>query len=393
MRLPRLLLVPEWALFLALAGYAAILIAGYFAPFEPSDLRAMGMLLGFMAAAYGLVRVLLYDPLSRPKYRDWLSTTPWSSRQPLPLGPLHLVWQDALVLGAFELIAKFHFAIPPLLYVGIFGVIYLAFLAMCLFSGGQPVFGWAIFAGIISALGLLPNLYAFSGALVATYLLGYLGLRRSLAAFPWEGRMGLWAQQPQRQPIWFPTPEVRKSGVTVINAFLASALVGALSYVLLRDFIVLLQLKFGSSAHAGTPLALSSNLDAQISLVLLKQFREAMPGMILFVAASLSLGRILVYCAQCWPPLKLLGRLATGRLIVPKYDKVFVAPLLTVLAGVFLPRGLLALGLEVPLVLGLSMACVLFLGLGLGPTLYDWQLTGAHRLVWFQVQPRIAPSR
>ena len=50
-------------------------------------------------AAYGVFRVAAFHPVFRPKYRGWLEQTPWTGRKPLPLGPIHLVWQDVVVLG------------------------------------------------------------------------------------------------------------------------------------------------------------------------------------------------------------------------------------------------------------------------------------------------------
>ena len=90
--------------------------------------------------------------------------------------------------------------------------------------------------------------------------------------------------------------------------------------------------------------------------------------------------RVIRYCGNYWPPISILGRLTTGRLLLPRYDRVFVAPLL---AFVVLFTGL-SYSLEnrttgtwdMPLVLTVC----LWLNLCLGPKLLDWRLTGGHRL-------------
>jgi len=79
-------------------------------------------------------------------------------------------------------------------------------------------------------------------------------------------------------------------------------------------------------------------------------------------------------------PISLLGRISTGRLIIPQHDKVFLAPLCVLLCGTALPVVLYLAGLKVEWVLKGSVFLVVFLGLALPPTMKEWQLTGAHRL-------------
>jgi hypothetical protein len=91
--------------------------------------------------------------------------------------------------------------------------------------------------------------------------------------------------------------------------------------------------------------------------------------------------RLGIYCWARLPPISLLGRLATGQCIVAGYDQVFVAPLLAAAAGLAVPVLLALLG--VPLRVGVPLAiCLVFvLSFDLGPSLQEWQLTGAQRIV------------
>jgi hypothetical protein len=55
--------------------------------------------------------------------------------------------------------------------------------------------------------------------------------------------------------------------------------------------------------------------------------------------------RLFVYVSECRPPISLLGRVATRRLIIPRYDRVFVAPILTIFTAFILPYAILRLGI------------------------------------------------
>src|SRR4051794_15101064 len=62
------------------------------------------VILGGAAGVYALFRVLRFHPKCNQAYAAWLKLSPWTARKPLPLGPIHLVWQDAAVVGVLTLI-------------------------------------------------------------------------------------------------------------------------------------------------------------------------------------------------------------------------------------------------------------------------------------------------
>ncbi len=82
------------------------------------------------------------------------------------------------------------------------------------------------------------------------------------------------------------------------------------------------------------------------------------------------------------PPISLLGRIATGRLIIPGYDMALLAPLAPILAAGVLPDAATAVG--IPMVIGYPVAAgvVIWLALALPPRRTDWQLTGHHRIAY-----------
>src|SRR5208283_4128995 len=57
------------------------------------------------------------------------------------------------------------------------------------------------------------------------------------------------------------------------------------------------------------------------------------PGLIVVFAFVAALARFAGYCNTIAPPFNLWGRLVTGRLIVPGFDRVLLTPLAVVLLG------------------------------------------------------------
>jgi hypothetical protein len=109
--------------------------------------------------------------------------------------------------------------------------------------------------------------------------------------------------------------------------------------------------------------------------------------------------------AQLWPPISLAGRVATGRWLIPGYDRVLVAPLLAVAVFVFTvlalldvspkvaspPRTAAGLGqVVVPalyraasdpvLQASVAVGLVLLITLTVGPSRRRWLLTGTFRI-------------
>jgi hypothetical protein len=99
-----------------------------------------------------------------------------------------------------------------------------------------------------------------------------------------------------------------------------------------------------------------------------------------FLLQALFFGRLLLYCIGYSPPISLRGRIRTFRWIIPGYDQVFVAPLLTLLVGGVLPLVLSRQGLDEILVMPLCATLALLATLTVPPSLFQWRLTGHHRM-------------
>ena len=106
---------------------------------------------------------------------------------------------------------------------------------------------------------------------------------------------------------------------------------------------------------------------------------EVEPGLVLVIAVGAGLVRLAIYCGKVAPPFNVLGRLASGRILLQGFDQVFLAPLAAILIGVGGGMIIQRSGGWYPVAESGTIAlvgCVLLTG---GPTLRDWMLTGRLR--------------
>jgi hypothetical protein len=91
-------------------------------------------------------------------------------------------------------------------------------------------------------------------------------------------------------------------------------------------------------------------------------------------------GRLVAYCNGYLPPLSLLGRLARLKPIIPGYDIVFVAPLLSLIvaaAAWYVPEWTPA---DRTITIAVAICVNVWVLFGMGPSLKSWRLTGNHRI-------------
>ena len=94
-------------------------------------------------ASFAVWRVVGFHPFCRQGLRDWLKATPWTSRQPLPFGSVHLTLQDLILVGA-ELWLNWLIAGPDVWPSFLFfPVVYLLALASVLFLTKAWKYGYA----------------------------------------------------------------------------------------------------------------------------------------------------------------------------------------------------------------------------------------------------------
>jgi hypothetical protein len=360
---------PWWSLLIAAFFYAAIechlliqewLLRRPFISMHDAEVqKLLGITIGFVTFVYTVYRVAAFHPLLRPDYTQWLKATPWTARKRLPLGPVHLVWQDLILVTIVVVVCWPRLQERALMIAQFFVVVYAAILGLfhgftCAKSWGYAV-GFGVGAMVLCAL----NPWVFPLVAAVTYIIAYLGLRVSLARFPWEGTP---VQQAFKAPsgsknraLGWPYDRVGPRptdtySIPLSDALAISALTGWLFF------------------------AVSYNL---------RSFPDAMSGRfvvcigILLVAA---VARVLLYCFGYCPPLNLLGRLLLGRWIIAGYDQVFVAPLLTVAvctAAWYFP---ISTGVDSLWTTPFAFAAGWLVLLGMGPSLQVWRLTGNHRI-------------
>jgi len=331
------------------------------------------LLLGAAAVLYALYRLWRFHPAWNLAYAAWLRLSPWTPDKPLPLGPVHLVWQDAVVIGALAALARWHAQADPTIPLILFGAVYLAgmtFLLLltrtwvpCLLLG----FLWS--APIIPALRGPPTLGIIAGLIVVTWY----GYRKSLRAFPWRrgeanGPASIRTSRP-KSPLEL---EIRIDGLSNSPA----ARTPSLGW----PFLWISPKAVHSSVATSTSLSLSA-LFAWWTYCLMAGL-EAPPDCapMLFVFALIAaLSRLAIYCSGLRPPFNIWGRLASGRIIVPGFDQVFVTPLIVVVVGSI---GGAAVRVSEPWHQASAagvMALLWFLLLNGGPSLRRWILTGQHR--------------
>src|SRR5262249_52085445 len=138
-------------LFAVLYGFAAAFMLGvewwFGQRVEEVRWPASRAILVIGTLSYAAWRVQAYHPLYLPPYQTGLAGTPWTSRQPLPLGPVHLVPQDVLLVAAVVLSAWLNGDRWALYVPQLFLFYYVWLLGASLFGTGAWPWGYAVAFG------------------------------------------------------------------------------------------------------------------------------------------------------------------------------------------------------------------------------------------------------
>jgi len=323
-------------------------------------LRIRDVGVAVVCVAYGLFRVWAFHPAFRPRYRQWLSLTPWTSEKPLPLGPIHLVAQDLVVLAVACLLlhdSPFRLLLPPAAFLGA----YLAAVCASLLVTDVWKIGYFLAFGLGLAARLANQPVATLCVLATLYPLAYFGLRRSLACFPWQTPEWLENLSADRRS------SQRETATSTLGWPYDHLHVDLSKRPIPRKHAVLTSLLAGWYLYELAPLMPRHDRPEVLGLIFL--------GCVLLCVV----GRTLTYCALHWPPISLWGRIRTFRWIIPGYDQVLVAPLCSLLVAAAFSA---AYELQLPprIVVPTASSLVLLITLNMGPSLQSWRLTGNHRI-------------
>jgi hypothetical protein len=310
----------------------------------------------------GVNRVTGAHPYYSGPCKEWLALTPWTSRKPLPLGPVAPTWGDGLYMATVILLSATQPEPRSMQLLCLFLLGHLLALLPTLWLGS-----WAIGYTTAAGLGLAVRFFYTPAACLAaatfTYLIAYEGLCRSLDRFPWPPR-------PTR-----PSAE-NVTGDPVIERSQEVGWPYGQMLVEVRD----LRTVSRSDAVLGC-LLLSWWINSLAVLITDPQKRL---GVLILVSTAIlgaPLIRLMIYTRGYVAPMTLWARICMFRPIIPRYDQVFIGPICSLLAG---PMTLALLtAMRAPLDVGLSIAdgMVVLVALLTPPSLRRWRLTGAHRMV------------
>ncbi len=364
----------------------------------------------FGAFVYGCFRSAYFHPSGHTKYFHFLKQTAWTPEKPLPLGPVKLIWQDAVVL-LFLLAAiwpePFFHPLAPLLtmmlgyFIGLIFVFQLCHLWKHLyvlaFGCGVAVLFWS------------NPLVAFI-VLAVLCLIAYWGMKESLIevhramlqeAISDEnirlGRDEIFAQNTMKQLTGWPFDSLVARKPTF--GFMKDRLIS-----IPRIHGILISLLAGWSVFSIAFMAFQiSEVDRNDSLSYLtdhvptvgKVLQQELlhPGesvvsgdaysmlMLLMVPGFfLCLFRMSSYCEGHSPPINLWGRFQTFHWIIPEYDKVFISPISILLIPTLLIPASFYIGVS-SLFTGPFIITLMFMAaLLIGPNRAEWQLTAPCRL-------------
>ncbi|MBN2513437.1 MAG: hypothetical protein JXB18_10905 [Sedimentisphaerales bacterium] len=315
------------------------------------------------AVAYGLTRCLLFHPAVNSKYRQFLALTPYSSRHQLPKGPILLYWPDAVILGLMTAAAWIcppeHCFVPLISFL----LAHLAGHCFCMILTKQK----KLLAVLLTILPL--SVYPHENGMISFFVLCiaygivWYGTQAYLKQFPWN------------------------------TSFWNDHCIAHLKEKAFTQKIIQwpwYQLNFDKTASLSwkTKLVICGLVFWWLH-VIVYMFKDChFIDMVAILAVPIILFRLIPYAKGFMPPISLLGRISTGRLIIPGYDKIFVATIILVLTVLFVPEVLRSTGLPQTIGIELTFSLCLFLAMVLPPSYQSWRLTGHHRMIKTPVRPQ-----
>lgn len=328
------------------------------------------------SASYGSYRITGFHPAANVEYRRWLELTPWTADKTLPGGPLQIVPQDLLVIGALVLLYR----IPSLdmLYIPIaflFGYHFTLAVYARLLGHWKLAYLLGLSLSFIAFLIERPEA-AFAAA-NGCFVVGRIAVSRALRTFPWtlpwqvEMRsFKAMTDEEKRRRLGWPydqlTPKSPERALPLHDGICISLLAGWWWFVILS--------------------------------LAVPDLKGILASMSIFVAFACSLVRFTSYVISHRSPISFFGRLFTLRWLIPSYDQIIISPIMA-FATAAVTQGvavylMMAQFIRLPLPLnadpmtaGMVISSIgitgtlLFLLVG-GPVLEHWKLAAKHRIVF-----------
>jgi hypothetical protein len=326
-------------------------------PFRPG-----AVLLFAASVGHGISRVVGFHPIWQPGYRIWLESTPWTHRKPLPLGGVDLRWEDLLILASFILLSALLPKPRAMSLLCAFLLGHLFALTATLWLTRVRTIGYFTAGGLGLAVWLWPQPIACLVASTVVYLIAYEGVWRGLEQFPWKPRKfvrlntDLTNLSWHEEPCGWPYDRIMREtlinrGISRIDAVLCC--------------VIAIWWLFVLTSFIADPLGRLGFLTVTFLFLV----------MICFCA------RLFLYIQGYQSPITIWGRIWTFRWIIPSYDRVFLAPICTILAGLSTFAVLQAGDVPRDVCAIVATGVTAMTALLSPPRLRKWRLTGQHRMV------------
>ncbi len=345
-------------------------------------------------------------PYANKRYREWLAYTPWSYGKPLPLGSIHLKWNDlifVLISGGIAALgfwlchqigtnskSIFEDVIPWQAAIALGMVYFVVYVISLIFMiSDDEVVMWFVLALVPLTAYPHHNVWIGFGVLVVIYGLVLLGLQRTLGNFPWNRPE--WTESPRQRMLkdiintgilGWPYREVgpavgNNKHITVVSSLAASAIMAWWTFAILHTVESNFLLDIGDSQLSFTDFIAHEQNEGMKPEALLWMYRF----IVLFGALACAFAKLGRYTKNTHPPISLRGRIATGRWIIPGYDRVFIAPILILITVIAITEALLSMRLTpISLVPAITMFVLMFLLTVPYPSLEKWHYTGHFRI-------------
>jgi hypothetical protein len=322
-------------------------------------------------------RAFSLNPACQPRYLDWLRTTPWAPGKPLPLGRIELAPQDVLWLTAAS-VAFWHW--PGSLFVPLaYLVPYALILSFINYATKRYILAGAA-TGLIAMLPLVAmsmgQPWLILGCAIAATATAEWGWRRALQDYPWEAAPAsrfqfdaLQRQEADGTCAWWP----------LVHPWRGTAIAPLLDW---RETLLFAGFCSWLAATATMTINWIEVFEAaRENRLAIDVMHLALPLVAGVAGVAAGLMRLYRYAIWCAWPISLLGRKRTGRLIIPGYDQVFIAPMTTMAAGLIIPNVLLLLGTPTAATAFVTTFAIIMSAVGMKPTLAVWSLTGEYHMM------------
>ncbi len=325
------------------------------------NIRPGEVFLFIAAISYGLGRVTRTHPCYDGEYLRWLLSTPWTPRKPLPQGPVHLVWEDAIVVSLYVALSLF---LPmriaaELVLAALFA--YLAGVTISLWITRTSAHGYACALGMGFAVLFLKNPPVALAILAVVDLIAVLGLHETFHKLGWDAlKFKLPAMnepiiETSRNSLGWPFERMMGDATKPSRLSKPDVVLS----VLLAVFWV---------------YALSSLLP--------NREQRRVPLLLLFCFAPLisMFARLGIYTMGYTSPLSFWGRLFTLRWIIPRYDYVYITPFVGFVSGFAVFAAFYGLRAPEEIAFAASSAVPILVCLLGPPSLRRWRLTGGYQM-------------